>query len=94
MGMLHCGYCGRETYCYIIGLPGPPGRGYAGPPGTDGRPGERGEPGIQGETGPPGANGLCNTMECYSVAQQAALNSIPQPASNYKGPPNKGPSRG
>ena len=83
----------RNFAFLLSGPPGPPGRGYTGPPGADGRPGERGEPGIQGPTGRPGVDGLCNTMECYAVAQQAAMNSIPQPASNYKGPRgSKGPS--
>lgn len=69
-----------------IGEQGPPGYGYSGPPGVDGKDGRPGNIGAAGPPGPVGSKGFCDTTECYAVAQYAALNSIPQPAINNKGP--------
>ena len=65
------------------------GVGYVGPPGPQGSSGQPGANGPAGQPGPPGSKGTCDVTECYQVAERAARNMIPQPASNYKGPGNR-----
>ena len=79
------------NYCIIIfivlGSQGPSGVGYPGPPGPIGPSGPPGFSGPIGPPGEPGSKGVCDTSECYHIAEMAAVAMIPQPASNYKGPP-------
>lgn len=73
----------------MLGPHGPPGIGYSGPPGLQGPSGQPGTDGPAGPQGAPGAKGFCEPVKCYQVAEQAARNVIPQPATNYKGPRNR-----
>ena len=79
-----------KHFKYFTGPAGPPGPSRIGLPGP---PGSAGKPGASGIAGPPGSTGRsggCDVGQCYAAAERAALNMIPQPASNYKGPaPNR-----
>ena len=55
--------------------------GEAGRPGKNGLPGQPGREGAPGSTGP---KGICDPAECYTTAERACRNAIPQPARNYK----------